>query len=273
MQKVDRLGWTDGLIFKAYGTRFGIRTNNNDVLKQMQGHLPLGWEPDSEPVVDMLYSLRVGGQSKQRGRRYYNLLYMGAGRIARTLDMGEIFETLADNLQTVSVLLAQDYLFLRAGAAGWQGQAILLPGADVGTTTLLTALLKAGATYYGDFYTLLDPEGNIHPYLTPLMVRDDSGENASRVPVEEVGGISGREPLPLGLVAWLEYAPGARWRPRLLTPGRSVLELLQSTMAARRPDFALPILGQAVTRARLIKSKRGEAEATVRPLLGQLSSV
>lgn len=271
MEKVNRLGWTDGLIFKAYGTRFGIRTNNSDVLERVPDHLPLGWEPDSEPVVDILYSLRVGQESKNKGRRYYNLLYLGAGRIARTLDMGEVFETLEENLQATSVLLAQDYLFLRAGAIGWQGQAIVLPGVDVGTTTLLTALLKVGATYYGDDYTLLDPEGQVHPYVTPLIVRDDSGENSSRVSVEALGGVPGQEPLPLGLVAWLEYAPGARWRPRSLTPGRSVLDLLQSTIAAHRPDFALPILGQAVAQAGLIKTRRGQAEAVAQNLLSRLS--
>jgi len=273
MEKVNRLGWTDGLIFKAYGTRFGIRTNNSDVLERVPDHLPLGWEPDTEPVVDMLYSLRIGQESKNKGRRYYNLLYMDSGRIARTLDMDEVFETLKDNLQVVSALLAQDYLFLRAGAVGWQGQAIVLPGADVGTTTLLTALLRAGATYYGDHYTLLDPEGNVHPYATPLMVRDGSDENASQVSVEALGGVPGQEPLPLGLVAWLKYAPGARWRPRSLAPGRSVLDLLQSTIAAHRPDFALPILGQAVTQAGLIKTKRGEAEAAAQALLSGKSWV
>jgi hypothetical protein len=74
MEKVDRLGWTDGLIFKAYGTRFGIRTNNSDVLERVQDHLPLGWEPDSEPVVDILYSLRVGQESKNKGRRYWAVI-------------------------------------------------------------------------------------------------------------------------------------------------------------------------------------------------------
>jgi hypothetical protein len=272
MEKVDRLGWTDGIIFTAFGTRFGIRTNSPEVVEQIQKYLPPGWEPDSEPVVDLLYSLRVGPPSKHQGRRNYNLLYMSAGRIARSLDMAEIYENLESNLQLLTAYLAKGYLFVHAGAVGWQGQAIIMPGRSfVGKTTLVTALLKAGATYYSDDYTVFDTEGRVHPYPMPLSIRDEAGENAQKIPVEDLGGVKGREPLPVGLVVLTEYQAGARWQPRSLTPGRALLAMLDHIIAAREdPKFSLPILQQVATGARAIKTRRGEAGEVVKPLLSQL---
>jgi hypothetical protein len=65
-----------------------------------------------------------------------------------------------------------------------------------------------------------------------------------------------------------EYRPGARWQPRVLTPGQAMLALMDNTVAARRgPEISMPILKQVVTRATTIKSKRGEASQVVAPLL------
>ncbi|MDX1522146.1 MAG: hypothetical protein R3264_11000, partial [Anaerolineae bacterium] len=182
----------------------------------------------------------------------------------------EVFTKLEDSLAGVIPYLAQGSLFVRGGAVGWQGQAILLPGYGVGITTLVTALLQAGASYYGDYYTILDPEGKVHPYLTPLMIQTGCGENANKVSAEALGGSPGEDPLPVGLIAWTTYEAGARWRPRALAPSRAVLSLLPSTPARRNAEFALPVLRRAVSGARLLRSKRGEAEATAKALLAAI---
>jgi hypothetical protein len=60
MEKIDRLGWADGLSFAAHGARIGIRVNDPTVLERIPQHLPPGWKPSSSPIVNALYSVVVG---------------------------------------------------------------------------------------------------------------------------------------------------------------------------------------------------------------------
>jgi hypothetical protein len=272
MAKVDRLGWTAGLSFNAYGTRFGIRVNDPAVLSQVEELLPLGSEIDSEPIVDLLYSLLVGGPGKRKGVRRYHLLYAGAGRLARTMALDQLFTMLESHLQLTTAYLADDYLFVHAGVVGWQGRAIVIPGRSfTGKTSLVTALVRAGATYYSDEYAIFDPEGRVHPYPRPLSIREQADRQPRLYPVEALGGQTGQSPLPVGLVVVTKYQAGARWRPRTLSPSRALLALMDNTVAARRnPEFSLPVLGQVVSQAAAIKSKRDEAADIVEPLLARL---
>src|SRR5437016_2444191 len=98
MEKLDRLGWAAGLSFRSYGLRLGIRVNQPDALASVTEHLPPGWKPAASPVVDGLYSLRVGGEGRRPGLRQFHLLYAGAGRLARTTDLDEAFGALEAHL-------------------------------------------------------------------------------------------------------------------------------------------------------------------------------
>lgn len=274
MQKIDRLGWTAGLSFKAYGTHFGIRANDPAVLERVTDYLPPGCTPDTAAEVDFLYSLLASQPAKDKGRRNYNLLYTGATRLARTLELDEIFTRLAAHLELLAAYLAQDCLFVHAGVVGWQGQAIMIPGRSFsGKTTLVKALVEAGATYYSDEFTILDPQGQVYPYPVPLSIRDERGQNPQKYRVEALGGRVGEEVLPVGLVVVTEYREGARWQPRVLTPGRAMLALMDNTVAARRgPEISMPVLKQVVTRATAIKSKRGEAKQVAASLLNLIQA-
>ena len=65
------------------------------------------------------------------------------------------------------------------------------------------------------------------------------------------------------MVVFSRYEPGARWRPRTLSPGRGALALLGHTVSARRqPGRALAALRLAARDARALKGPRGEAEET-----------
>ena len=46
--------------------------------------MPPEWEQSDEPIVDSLFSLRVGPPSRHKGRRNFHLLYAGAARVARS---------------------------------------------------------------------------------------------------------------------------------------------------------------------------------------------
>jgi hypothetical protein len=153
------------------------------------------------------------------------------------------------------------------GVVGWNGRAILIPGRSfAGKTTLVAELLRAGAVYYSDEYAVLDSRGRVHPYERPLGMRSDPSFRSSRIRVEDFGAESATKPLPVGLVVSARYQVGARWRPRQLTAGRGVLELLENTVTARtRPEFALQVLSTALPNAQILKGVRGEASEIVDP--------
>ncbi|MCB0166994.1 MAG: hypothetical protein KDI79_22395 [Anaerolineae bacterium] len=259
--------------FRAYGTHFGIRVTDPHVLERLQPHLPLGWEPAVSARVDFMYSLVAARASQRQGTRSYHLLYAGSGRIARTQDFDELCARLASHLELVTAFLAKNCLFVHAGVVGWQGKAIIIPGRSFsGKTSLVTALIKNGATYYSDEFAILDSRGWVHPYPSLLSVRQGYDLNTKKYRAEELGGQVGVEPLPVGLVVITQYQPAAPWRPLKLSPAQAMLALMNNTVAALRgPEVSLPILKQVVLQAKTIKSKRGEAEDVV-PLLQKLVS-
>src|SRR5438552_15631793 len=181
MQKIDRLGWADGICFTSYGLRIGIRVNEPEVLVRLPDHLPPGWKPANSPVVDRLYSLRAATAGRSTAVRNYNLLYAGAARLARTKALEELFEPLESDLQMFVAEWARRRVFVHAGVVGWRGQAIVIPGPSLsGKTTLVVALVRAGATYYSDEYAVFDAQGRVHPYPRLLSIRGEHGEPPTR---------------------------------------------------------------------------------------------
>lgn len=271
MQQIDRLGWTDGIAFTSYGLKIGVRVNDASAMERVRSCLPPGWQPARSPDVDYLMSLHIGGPSARPNIRNYSLLYGGLARLARTLDPDELFQSLENGLQLFVAEWARQRIFVHAGVVGWRGRAIVLPGRTLaGKSTLVAALLRAGATYYSDEYAVLDGRGYVHPYARPLSLRQPDGQRPRRCTPEDLGGRLGVQPLPVGLVAVTRYKSGACWRPRRLTPGRTVLELLTHTIPAQRaPAQVLRTLQQVAPQARVLKGLRGEAADTAETLLSQ----
>jgi len=271
-EKVDRLGWTDGTTYAAFGLRFGLRSNNVSALTEAALHTPLGWQSSPMDVVDILYSLRVAPPGPRRGQRNFNLLYCGSGLIARSFDLASLFTAFHRHAELLTALRAQDCVFVHAGVVGWRGRALIIPGRSMtGKTTLVSALVRAGATYYSDEFAVLDKAGYVHPYPVPLSVRGANGEPGVPTPVESLGGQTGTGPLPLRLVVVTRYQPAATWRPHPLSPAVALLACMDNTVAAQRePESTMPILRLAVLGAHAIESERGEADALAPLLLQQL---
>jgi hypothetical protein len=240
-------------------------------LEQAAPHAPLGWQSTPTGEVDILYSLRLAPPTQRQGQRNYHLLYCGSALLARTLELSPLLAAFEKHTELLTAFRASNCLFVHAGVVGWQGQAILIPGRSMtGKTTLVKALVEAGAVYYSDEFAVLDKEGQIHPYPRPLSIRGNNGQPGREITAEELGGQTGVEPLPVRLVVVTEYQPEAAWRPRKLTPGQALLALMDNTVAARRdPAHSMPILKQAVTGAIALKSKRGEAGEVAPRLLAQ----
>jgi hypothetical protein len=252
----------------------GVRVDDPRVLGPVLERLPPGWRPAASPRVERLYSLIAGGVQGGRGVRRFRLLYAGAELIARSLDAGAVFERFESDLQLYVAERAPRRLFVHAGVVGWKGRAVVIPGRSLsGKTTLVVGLVRAGAEYYSDEYAVLDQEGRVHPYARPLAVREGEGLGQTRRTVDEFGGRAGRGPLPVGLVVVGRYEQGMSWRPRRLTPGECVLELLSNTVPARRsPARALGTLTKAAAGAVALAGPRGEAASVARAILRSLEA-
>ena len=274
MRKVDRLGWTAGFSFLSYGRRVGVRVNRAVELERLKEHLPPGWKPSASPVVERLYSLVFGGEGGNRGTRRFNLLYADFERVERTHDTETLLEAFESSLRLFVAEWARRRVFVHAGAVGWRGQAVLVPGrSHTGKTTLVAELVRAGATYYSDEFAVLDERGRVHPYAKPLAVRESADGRQTNYGVESFGGRAGARPLPVGLVVLSHYREGVRrWRPRVLSAGQGMLALLDNTVSARRePERALSALEQVASRAAVLKGARGEAADTARAILALLN--
>ena len=168
-------------------------------------------------------------------------------------------------------------MFVHAGVVRWRGQGIVIPGRSLsGKSTLVRELVKAGATYYSDEYAVCDSQGRVHPYPKPLSLRENGKGRPKPLGAKAMEGVGrpGVKPLPVGLIVVTKYRPGARWRPRQLSPGRSVMALLNHTVSARRqPRVAFTTLRQAVSGAGalVLQGVRGEACEMAESLLHRAS--
>lgn len=249
-----------------------MRVNDPRVLPRIESLLPPGWKPLPSPVVRRLYSVFVGGEGPRPGMRRLHLAYANSLRIARTAELEAVLEAFESDVRLYVAERARRRVFVHAGVVAWRGRAIVIPGRSFsGKSSLVAALVGAGATYYSDEYAVLDARGRVHPFPAPLSLRGGEGERPTRHAPESLGAPPGTTPLPLGLVALSQYRHGGRWRPRRLTPGQAVLALLANTVPAReRPAAALAALTRAIASAPVLKGTRGEASEIAGALLESL---
>lgn len=275
MDEVDRLGWAVGFSLKSYGVRIGIRSNDAAALASACQHLPSEWERATSPVVDRVYSIMIGGKGSRANGGRLNLLYGDEVSLSRSSDLNDVFERLESDLRLFVAELATHRVFVHAGVVGWQGRGIVIPGRSYsGKSTLVAALVRAGATYYSDEYAVLDSRGRVHPFSKPLELREEGEFRQTKITAAELGGQSGTKPLPVGLVLMTQFKSGARWRPRKLTPGKGVLEMLFNTVSARRsPGRALATLQRVTAQAEVLKGVRGDAADVVDALLRRVAAV
>ncbi len=166
---------------------------------------------------------------------------------------------------------AVDMVFMHAGAVGWKGRAIVLPGQSFqGKSTLTAELVRQGAEYYSDDFAIFDKNGSLHPFPKKIMMRTDDGQYwPYEMTIESLGGTAATEPLPVGLVLFTKYEPGQRWKPPvMLSHGQGVLEMIPFVLPLRRaPEFSLRVLNSIASRAIIASSPRGAAKEFARKLL------
>jgi hypothetical protein len=262
------------LAFTCQGVRIGIRVNTAQALEQVWSVLPPGWKPAPKRIVDDLCSVLVAGTKPGSSLRRYSLFYWGASLIERSLIVAEVLAKLESTLHLIVALGARRRRFVRAAVAGWRGQAVLLLGPPAsGKSTLLAALLRAGATYYSDRYAVLDGRGRVHPYPTPLPLHVQAGWRRDERHRPAPARNSALKPLPVGLIVDTHYQAGTRSRLRRLSPGEALCTLLRQTVDTRmRPHQALAILHGVAATTNTLRGQRGEAEELAPALLRHLEN-
>jgi hypothetical protein len=273
MDNLDRLGWAATLVGRSHGVRIGVRVSDPAALDSVRARLPPTWKGSRDEVVDRIYSLVIGGPDPRTPTlKRYHVAYADFVKVERQLQLEPVLNALESDLGMFVAEQAPRHVFVHAGAVGFAGRALVIPGRTfTGKSTLVAALVKAGAEYYSDEFAVLDSKGRVHPYPRALALRDGQARQ-HRLPPEELGAV-GRRPLPVGLVLSSTFKTGARWRPRSLSAAEAAMELLANTIPARgKPKEVLAVLAQALRTARALKGNRGEADIVAPRLLEALAT-
>jgi hypothetical protein len=261
---------SESMRFTSFSTSFQVRADDEAVGAGVADRArTLGWTRTLDDGASVDYVIRRARQDGQVATTYE--LDCDGAAICRTTDLDVLLDAFEDHAKIQTAWRAQRVLFVHAGVIGWQGRGIVMPGrSGVGKTTLVRALIAAGAEYYSDEFAILDANGRVHPYPRPLSIR--TGEaRGTPCPAEKIGARIGTTPLAIDLIVSTEYRRGARWRPRALSPAEALLALMANTVAARQhPQLTLPFLRQAVLHARALWSPRGSASSIVARLLAEL---
>jgi hypothetical protein len=252
------------IAFESFGARVGVIADSPEVLERIPALLPPHAQPCPSSAAEGWLSVlaRAGGS--------YDFLIDGSP-VTTGIDLAFALTLLEAQLRIFVGLHAPNRIFIHAGVVAHEGRAIVIPGRSfAGKTTLVLALVRAGALYYSDEFAILDDEGLVHPYAKPVSVRDGN-QIQNDHDIERFGGIAGEEPLRVGAVVFSEYRRGAEWNPTELSPGRGALSLFANTLAAmKRTEEAMRAIKLAVDGVLMLEGERGEADAMAQDLLKRI---
>lgn len=251
---------TNFIAFDAYGVKVRIVTSRKSLIKEVEERIktlfPNGFDRIRYWQAEHTFSIRQNKNAEF-------VMFKGRKKITWG-DNKEIFLRYFDSQIRLTVAeFAKSRVFIHAGVVGWKGKAIILPAKSFqGKTTLVKELTKLGAKYYSDEYAVLDENGLVHPFPKTLSIRGLTDQYQQvEFEVETFGGIKGTEPLTVGMILLTEFESNAKWQPFLLSDGAGVMELLSHTIPIRyNPKFSLKVLNKTVSRAIIVKTKRGEAK-------------
>lgn len=222
--------------------------------------------------MDILYSVFAADSQPVNGSQRLSLAYANEVELTRSTTFASVPAAVELHLTLYLAEFAKTRVFIHAGVVGWNGRAVLVPGRSLaGKSTLVMALLRAGATYYSDEFALVDRAGRIHPYPRPINLR--TGDGSINIDSADLSAATGKTPLRAGLVLLTHYEKDTAWRPHRVTPGEALVALLTNTASAQRdPRQALHTIALMLAGARVLKGPRGDADSTVARLItaGQL---
>jgi hypothetical protein len=262
--------------FQSYGVKIGVRAVTGEVISAVKKELsiinPSGFEIIDDSQIEHLIDIKPERNNKIEIFKDGELLTLWEPE-------RNILPYLQSQLRLTVAEYAESRVFVHAGAVGWKGRAILLPAKSFsGKSSLVAELVKRGALYYSDDFAVIDQDGFLHPFHRQISLRgfEDKYKQVD-YSVESLGGKVSHEPIPIGIVLITKYKEGKKnpksWKPRILSDGQGVLEMLSHTIPIRyNTKFSLEVLNKVSKRAIICKSQRGEASDFVSLLLNFFES-
>jgi hypothetical protein len=253
--------------FRSYGVNIRVESSDPNLLEEAErvtrkaliGRiLPAG---DAAP--ESIFRIEINSEG-------YFVLYQNGKYLSMGPSRKGFFKFFDSIIRVAVARDAVDHVFMHAGVVGWREKAIVIPGDSFqGKSTLVAELVRNGAVYYSDEFAIFDSEGLVHPFQRPLAMRTDDGEFTTyELTVESLGGVSGNAPIPVGMVLLTKYKQGDIWKPKMLSPGNGVLEMIPFTISlGNQPEFALLVLKNIAGRAIIASSSRGSAKEFAKILL------
>jgi hypothetical protein len=252
---------------EVFGVGVTLAASDRKLMDMLSAWLPPEWHEGEAGVSPISLSVVRNGPEEYQVAR--------GGETVGVWPLEDAIRTFEVSLRNHIASSAPAHLFIHAGTVARDGKAIVIPGPSFsGKTTLVTALVEAGATYYSDEYAVLDANGLVHPYPKPISIRTSTPDRRrSNHHASSFGGTVGTEPVPIGLIVRTQYRTGALWEPQELTPAQAALELLIcSYQGEDRAREALATLGKAVNGVSALKGDRSDAATVVPDLLARLGA-
>ena len=139
------------LAFESYGVRSSIRGVSDRQLDLIKSILPPGWRECSPDIVDQRFAIESDPMLRWH-------LFRNDKRVTNaSIEFDHLLLILESQIRIYMAVHAPDFIFVHAGVVAVDGGLLLLPGLSfAGKTTLVAALVKAGAVYYSDEYAPID---------------------------------------------------------------------------------------------------------------------
>ena len=255
--------------YSAFGVSWDLQADDVATFHTLIDRLPPGSLPSAGKTVERSYTLRTMPATLAESSASY-LLSADGRSLVRSSEPADVADAFEDNLKWLVSERSPRKVFLRAGVVGWRDRAIVLPGGPgTGKSALVRALVAAGATYFSDDYAVL--EGNtVQPYPSRSC---DWLEPAHALSywLDDLAAPKAPRPVPVGVVLFAPYQPGAVFKPKLLSRGKSVLGMFKHAVAAQRtPAQVLRALDTVSRRCNALEGVRGDARAAAAYLLDRL---
>jgi hypothetical protein len=254
------------LTFVNQGARVRMEANTRGALELVTRVLPFGSRIERAHSPDAVFSLSLaaGVATDDAPHR----LYRDSALLQSSPDVEALQRRLESVLHFAVASHARASLFVHAGVVGWRNHTILLPGPSmIGKSSLVAALLRAGADYYSDEYAIIGAQGHVGPYPKPLLLRRSDDERTPPGPHAHRDRV-GTLPLPASLIVSTRYSAGASFAPVTCSPSRGLMILVANTIVVReRPRFALDHLMPIARGATTLEGVRGDADEAAAWLL------
>jgi hypothetical protein len=244
MRSVRRRQQAPVLAFEVYGAGVAIAVEDPELMDRIEARLPSGHRRvERSGEMAQLMLRRDSGQG-------FDVLADGV-HLTASAELEVALRVLDAQIRREIALRSREGVFVQAGVVAHRGQAILLPGPSIsGKTTLVAALVRAGASFYSDKFAVLDDEGCVHPFPKAPSVR--AGER-----------------LPVGMIVVTHYRPRRSFQPERRSLGQGALALVGNAVPARdRPAEVMASARRAAEGALVLEGDRGEAESAAREILG-----